>query len=417
MRKFIYIFISFVLGVVITLIITNLLNKTHNTTVKSETNEKKVLFWYDPMYPDTKFDAPGPSPFMDMDLVPKYAEDSSSENKEGIYIDPTQVQNLGLKTSEAKAGQLEFTRSLPAVINYNEHNLYIIQPRAQGFVEKIYPFTVGDKIKKGDKIAEITVPSWVEAQSEYILLKETNQNNAILESALERLRLLGMPNQAIELLKKEDKVQTKFTITAPIDGVITAFDLRSGMNFSTDATIATIQSINPIWINAYIPESISLHVNKNTKFSVDIPSLVGKNFKILKTQILPSADTASKSVMLRLEIDNSDERLKPGLNAYINLKTYGEEMLLIPSRALIDTGMEQRVITINKDGRFVPRLVKIGSESNGKMEVLSGLNDSEIVVETGAFLIDSEASISGALERMRGEKTKNMDMKNPHEGH
>ena len=131
--------------------------------VKTEKTEKtpperKVLFWYDPMKPDTKFDKPGKSPFMDMDLIPKYADENGEKNSDGIRIDPTQVQNLGLKTQKVTRGTLNYSQMIPANVSYNEYQFVIVQARSDGFVEKVYPLTIGDHVKKGTPLIDITIP-------------------------------------------------------------------------------------------------------------------------------------------------------------------------------------------------------------------------------------------------------------------
>ncbi|KDX40154.1 cation efflux system protein CusB [Escherichia coli 2-156-04_S4_C2] len=122
------------------------------------------------MKPDTKFDKPGKSPFMDMDLVPKYADESGDKSSGGIRIDPTQVQNLGLKTQKVTRGMLNYSQTIPANVSYNEYQFVIVQARSDGFVEKVYPLTIGDHVKKGTPLIDITIPEWVEAQSEFLLL-------------------------------------------------------------------------------------------------------------------------------------------------------------------------------------------------------------------------------------------------------
>lgn len=364
--------------------------------------EQKVLFWYDPMYPNTKFDKPGKSPFMDMDLVPKYAEDSgSNESKPGISIDPTQTQNLGLKTAKVRSGKLNYSLTVPGALSFNEYQYSIIQARAEGFVEQVYPLTIGDKVSKGTPLVDVTIPEWVEAQSEYLLLENTGASKAQLKGVLERLRLAGMAENDIASLKTNRKLQTHFQIKAPIDGVITAFDLRTGMNISKDKIVAQIQGIDPIWINAAIPESVAYLVNDNTQFDISIPAYPERVFQADKWTVLPSVDPTTRTLQIRIQLDNKDGHLKPGMNAWISFNSQSEQMLLIPSQAVIDTGDEQRVITLDQNGRFVPKRIHVFHESQQQTAVSSGLTENESVVTNGLFLIDSEANIAGALERMR----------------
>ncbi len=372
----------------------------------SPPSERKVLFWYDPMKPDTKFDKPGKSPFMDMDLVPKYADEGGEQQSEGVRIDPTLVQNLGLKTAKVSKGSLHYSQTIPANVSFNDYQYVIVQARAAGFVEKVYPLTIGDKVKKGTPLIDITIPEWVEAQSEFLLLSGTGGTPTQIRGVLERLRLAGMPEEDIQRLRSTRTIQTRFTIKAPIDGVITAFDLRTGMNISKDKVVAQIQGMDPVWISAAVPESIAYLLKDTSQFEISVPAYPDKTFHVEKWNILPSVDQTTRTLQVRLQVSNKDEFLKPGMNAYLKLNTKSQEMLLIPSQAVIDTGKEQRVITVDDEGKFVPKQIHVLHESQQQSGIGSGLNEGDTVVVSGLFLIDSEANITGALERMRHpEKT------------
>ena len=400
-----------ILGGSITAGIAFSISAAHSTTEAPATEQhRQVLFWYDPMYPNTRFDKPGKSPFMDMDLVAKYADEEGGEPPApGIRIDPTQTQNLGVKVESVRQGPLQYQRTFPANVSYNEYQFAILQARSAGFIEKVYPLTVGDKVRKGMPLVDMTIPDWVEAQSEYLLLQETGGTGTQTEGILERLRLAGMPDEAVRRLISSRKIQTRFTLKAPIDGVITAFDLRSGMNIAKDNVVAKIQGMDPVWITASVPESIAWLINDTSQFTFSVPAWPDKTLSVKKWSLLPSVDAATRTLQLRLEVDNPDETLKPGMNAWLKLNSHSQPMLLIPSTALIDSGAEQRVITVNSEGRFVPKLVEVFHESQGITAIRTGLTEGEKVVSSGLFLIDSEANITGALERMRTTG-------HPHEG-
>ncbi|HIH4310564.1 TPA: efflux RND transporter periplasmic adaptor subunit [Klebsiella pneumoniae] len=394
---------SMLIGGALTAALYARLSPPHSAAPAAE-QQRKVLFWYDPMYPNTRFDKPGKSPFMDMDLVPKYAdEEHAAAGAPGVRIDPTQTQNLGVKTAAVTRGPLRYAQTFPANIRYNEYQYVIMQARAAGFINKVYPLTVGDKVKQGTPLLELTIPDWVEAQSEYLLLQETGGTATQVEGILERLRLAGMPDDDIRRLKATRKIQTRFTLKAPIDGVITAFDLRAGMNIAKDNVVAKIQGMDPVWVSVAVPESIAWLIKDASQFSIQVPAWPGKTFRISKWTLLPSVDSATRTLQLRLQVNNPDEALKPGMNAYLQLTSESAPMLLIPSKALIDSGSEQRVITVDNEGRFVPKIVQVFHESAGVTAIRSGLQEGEKVVASGLFLIDSEANIAGALERMRAQ--------------
>ncbi|WP_049018196.1 efflux RND transporter periplasmic adaptor subunit, partial [Enterobacter cloacae] len=352
--------------------------KTENSA-----SERKVLFWYDPMKPDVKFDKPGKSPFMDMDLVPKYADENSEKSSAGIRIDPTQVQNLGLKTQKVTRGALNYSQTIPANVSYNEYQFVIVQARSEGFVEKVYPLTIGDHVKKGTPLIDITIPDWVEAQSEFLLLSGTGGTPTQIKGVLERLRLAGMPDDDIQRLRATRTIQTRFTIKAPIDGVITAFDLRTGMNISKEKVVAQIQGMDPVWISAAVPESIAYLLKNSSQFDISVPAYPDKSFPVEKWNLLPSVDQTTRTLQVRLQVSNKDELLKPGMNAFLKLNTQSPEMLLIPSQAVIDTGKEQRVITVDADGRFVPKKIHVLHESQQQSAIDTGLNEGDSVVVSG----------------------------------
>ncbi|MDR2056036.1 MAG: efflux RND transporter periplasmic adaptor subunit [Desulfovibrio sp.] len=362
--------------------------------------ERKVLYWYDPMYPGTKFDKPGKSPFMDMELVPRYAEDDEGT---GIRIDPGQTQNLAVRTEKAQRGRLVFSHEIPANVEFNAYQLAKAQPRADGFVEKTYALAVGDTVTAGQPLVDITVPAWAADQSEYLLLRSQKAAPDIIRGVRERLRLSGMPEDLLKAVDATGRVQTRLTVHAPLGGVITAIDAYPGMNVDKGMTLATIQGIDPVWVTADVPER-EIYLVSDKRMRVTIPAYPGRAFYAQSVTLLPKADQATRTVPLRLSLDNREGLLKPGLTASIRLRSDGGEDLLIPTQSLIDLGDEQRVIVRAADGSFVPRQVQVLRSAREKTAVLSGLDEGDEVVVSGIFLIDSEANLRGALDRMRRAK-------------
>ena len=369
-----------------------------STQQAGQTAERKVLYWYDPMYPGTQFEKPGKSPFMDMDLVPRYAEDGEGA---GIRIDPAQVQNLAVRTEKVERGVLSFARDIPANVEFNNYRLAKVQPRAEGFVEKIHSFAVGDAIKQGAALADITVPAWASDQSEYLLLKSQKADARIVSGVREKMRLTGMPEEMLAAVDKTGRVQTSLTLKSPVSGIITSLDVYPGMNVGKDMTIATVQGADPVWVTANVPERDIHLVNAKNRIRLSIPAYPEKVFQADSFTLLPKADQETRTVPLRLSVNNADGLLKPGMTASIRLRGNGEEALLVPTQSIIDLGHEQRVVTRAADGSFVPKQVQVLRSSREKTAIASGLEAGEEVVVSGLFLIDSEANLRGALERMR----------------
>ncbi|MDR1041766.1 MAG: efflux RND transporter periplasmic adaptor subunit [Deltaproteobacteria bacterium] len=361
---------------------------------------RRVLYWYDPMYPGTRFDKPGKSPFMDMDLVPRYADDSGGE---GVVIDPVQLQNLGVRTQKAELGRLAFSRDFPAEVDFNGYATARIQPRAGGFVSVTVPLAVGDRIAKGDGIAVVTVPAWASDQSEYLLLKSQKAGRSIIQGVREKMRLSGMPEEMLAEVDRTGQVQTELTVSSPVDGVVTELDVYPGMNVEKEMTLAVVRGTDPAWVTAWVPER-DLHLARG-RARLTLPAFPDRAFEIIELAVLPNADPATRAVPVRVSVKNPEGRLIPGMTARLRLRATEPEAVLVPTQSLIDLGEDdRRVLTRAPDGSFLPKRVTVGRSSRDRTQVLSGLEPGEEVVTVGLFLIDSEANLRGALERLRGDK-------------
>ncbi|MDR0356252.1 MAG: efflux RND transporter periplasmic adaptor subunit [Deltaproteobacteria bacterium] len=368
-------------------------------TAEPDDQGPQVLYWYDPMYPGAHFDAPGKSPFMDMDLVPRLAEAGSGR---GFAIDPGQVQNLGLKTTAVRRGRISFSRNVPADVAFNRYQEARVQSRAEGFVASAAKLAIGDKIEAGQVIAEITVPAWASDQSEYLLLKSQGAERRLIGGVREKLRLNGMPEEMLAEVDRTGAVQTNLSLRSPISGAITSLDVYPGMNVDKNMTLAVIQGFDPIWVTAEVPEN-DLSLALNGRARVTAAAWPGRVFEAEERSVLPMANKASRTVTLRLSVPNPEGLLKPGLTAYVRLRGSGPEGLIIPTQSVIDVGDEQRVVTRTPDGSFLPKLVSVAASAQGESVISAGLEEGDEVVVSSLFLIDSEANLSGALERMRRE--------------
>ncbi|MDR2422204.1 MAG: efflux RND transporter periplasmic adaptor subunit [Deltaproteobacteria bacterium] len=361
--------------------------------------ERQVLYWYDPMYPNARFEKPGRSPFMDMDLIPRYADEGQGE---GIRIDPTLTQNLGLKTALAKTGRLTYAREIPANVEFNGYQRARLQSRAEGFVAKTFNFSVGDLIKEGEAIAVVTAPGWASDQSEYLLLKSQKADRRIVAGVREKLRLGGMPEEMLQAVDQTGQAQTDLYIKSPVSGVVTALDVYQGMNVGKDMTLAEIQGFNPIWVTADVPElDLALAQGRARVTALAWP---GRAFESLGSVLLPQANKGARTVPLRLTVANPEGLLRPGLTASVRLRGQGPEGVLIPTQSLIDLGEEKRVIVVTHDGTFLPKAVKVGGSAREETLIAEGLEPGESVVVSGLFLIDSEANLAGALDRLSPNK-------------
>ncbi len=363
--------------------------------------DRRVLYWYDPMYPQQRFDKPGKSPFMDMQLVPKYAE----EGAEGtVRIDPRVVQNLGVRTAEARSGSLAPQLAAVGNVDWNERSVVLVQPRTGGFVERLHVRAPLDPVRAGDPLAEILFPDWAGAQAEYLALKRLAGPDVetLQRAARERLALLGMNEEQVAAVEREGKVQARITLRAPVSGIVAELGAREGMTVTAGTTLFRIASLGTVWVVAEVPEAQAGMLVPGERAEVRVPAYPDDAFTGRVNAILPEVNAATRTVRARIEVANPGGKLKPGMFATLTLSPRARAALLVPAEAVIRTGTRSVVIVAAGDGRFRAVDVEVGMEAGADAEIRKGLKAGDRVVVSGQFLIDSEASLRSTLARLEG---------------
>jgi membrane fusion protein, copper/silver efflux system len=366
--------------------------------------ERKVLYWHDPMVPGQRFDKPGKSPFMDMPLVPVYADGDDGESK--VSISPALQQNLGIRTAEVTRGTMMLAVEAVGNVTYNERDVALVQARSAGFIEKLHVRATLDAVTKDAPLAELFVPEWVGAQEEFLYVRARADTGLgeLLEGARQRMRLTGMPEDLIARVEALGQVQARVTLYAPITGVITELGAREGMSVMPGATLFRINGLDTVWVNAEIPESLAAGLQPGAAASARAAALPGAVFEGRINAMLPEVNAATRTIKARVELKNPGRRLMPGMFATIAfVPAPGEDLLRVPSEAVIRTGTRSVVIVAQGDGKFSPVNVQTGREAAGETEIPSGLEAGQRVVISGQFLIDSEASLKGVIARLGSE--------------
>jgi Cu(I)/Ag(I) efflux system membrane fusion protein len=362
--------------------------------------ERKVLYWYDPMYPQQRFDKPGKSPFMDMQLQPKYADEAGDDAS--VTISPRVVQNLGIRTAEAQPGSLAPKLTAVGSIAYNERSMVVVQPRVNGFIEKLHVRAPLDPVRKGDPLVDLLFPEWAAAQEEFLLLQRhaTPDADALKSAVRQRLRLLGMSDEQIAAVEREGKVQNRVTLRSPVSGIVAELGAREGMNAMAGTTLFRIAGLDTVWVIAEVPEVQAALVVPGNKVEVRVPAYPADAFAGTVGAILPEINPATRTVRTRIEVANHSAKLKPGMYANVSFASRGREALIVPSEAVIHTGERGVVILAEGEGRFRATEVETGMETGGHTEIRKGLKAGDRVVVSGQFLIDSEAGLRSAIQRL-----------------
>jgi len=369
--------------------------------------EKKILYWVAPMDANYRREKPGKSP-MGMDLVPVYAsEEDKSSKKKGkisVKIDPVVVNNLGVQISKVKQGDLSRELDTVAYVEYNEDNLSHVHQLSDGWIEKLYIKALGEQVNKGDLLYAIYSPELINAQEDY-LLSLKNKFKRVEKASKERLYSLGFIPSQIKRLKNSQKIQRTLKIYAKHKGIVTDLRIREGMYVKPQTIIMTLADLSSVWLMAEIYEKQASWVKNNDNVKVTLQSYPGQHWDSKVGYIYPEMDKQSRTIKVRIPMSNPEQLFK--LNMYAKVKIYTEKksnVLYIPTQSLIRSGNENRVIIQTAAGKFSPRTVEPGMESNGNIEIKSGLDKDEQVVVSGQFLIDSEASLKASLLRLTSKK-------------
>jgi len=367
----------------------------HSVASVAPKDDKPALYWYDPMYPQQKFDKPGKSPFMDMQLVPRYAEGTAAADTPAVQIDPRQTQNIGVRLASVSRGVLTSTLELSGILAFNDRDVAVVQARAAGFVERVYARASGDVLKAGAPLADLLIPEWAPAQEEFLSLRHSG-DSGLIAAARQRLRLSGMPTGLIQQMERSGRVQSVLTVTSPLSGALQSLEVREGMTLAAGQTLARINGLDQVWLQVAVPEAQGSTLAVGQTVQSRFVGLPGKTVDGTISAILPATAMDSRTVQVRVELPNPDGNLRPGMTAQVRLaRTSGQAVLQVPSEALIRTGKRVLVMLAEEGGRYRPVEVEVGVENQDQTVILGGLQEGQQVVASGQFLLDSEASLSG----------------------
>jgi Cu(I)/Ag(I) efflux system membrane fusion protein len=363
-------------------------------------SERKVLYWHDPMVPNARFDKPGKSPFMEMQLVPVYADE---EGGAAVKVSPTVSQNLGIRIGTVEKAVLQPRLSAVGSVAFDEALLEVVQARVEGYVTRLHVKAPLERVRRGQPLADIVAPAWLEAQEEYLALQDaqSGRGQAIREAARQRLTILGVPESTIRALDAQRKTNASATLRAPSDGVVTELGVREGAAFMPGAALFRINGLETVWVNAQIPEAQLSMLPMGSSVTARATAWPGAALEARVAAILPDVDPQTRTLPVRIVVENPQFKLAPGMFVSLDFSApAGQEQLVVPSEAVIMTGERNVVIVARDGGGFDVAAVTVGMEADGRTAILSGLEEGQSIVLSGQFLIDSEASLKSTVSRL-----------------
>lgn len=355
------------------------------------------------MHPEIIADEPGYCPICSMKLTPKK---NGAAPTGSLTIDPTTRQNMGLVTAAAMYQPL--TRHIHAFgrIDYAEPRVHAVNVKINGWIEHLYVDYEGERVYKGQPLLEVYSPDLVAAQKEFLIAHAAGDTSPggmtdLLQAARKRLQNWDISDDQIEQLLATGEVTRTLKIRAPADGVIIVKKVSEGDNLRPGAELYRIADLSSVWVVAHVYEQDLPFVKVGQPATVHMPNLPGEELEGTVSYVSSFLD-AGRQVEIRLDVPNSDYRLKPEMYAEVTLHAeLPSERLAIPRAAVINSGARQVVYVASGRDSFEPRVVTTGAIGDGDLvEVRSGLTDNEQVVTSGQFLLDSESRLNEALGGM-----------------
>ncbi len=358
-----------------------------------DSNSRKPLYWVAPMDANYRRDVPGLSP-MGMPLIPVY------ESSDTITVSPAIQQNLGLRTDVVV--REDFAPNIEAVgyTHWDQSSIHKLHARAEGWLEVFNLASEGDSVLAGDVLYELFSPALVSAQREYLSARASN-NASLGAVARERLMSLGFTGEQVATLEQTTRISNRLSVRAEKDAVVTQIGVREGSYVTPGTLIATLASLDTVWVEAEVFESLSTWVQVGQPAQISFTAFPGELWPSTVDYIYPNLNAVTRSLRVRFLVENGAAKLLPDMFTRVSIAGVPKRgVLTVPREAVIRSGNGDRVIQALGEGRFQPVVVRTGIANGTRLEILNGLGEGDTVVTSGQFLLDSEANGEQAFSRL-----------------
>lgn len=393
---------------------TQLAQGTPAASATTQNAPKKLLFYRNPMgLPDTS-PTPKKDP-MGMDYIAVYEgedEDAKEEQKGAneVKISSAKVQKLGVRSEVAQMRELNQTVRAVGRIEVDERKVVAVTAKFDGYVDTLSVNAIGQTVRKGQTLFEVYSPELISAQREYTIamqgLASLKQADASAQQSMQQLAdasLLRLKNwdvspAQIAALQSSGVSKPRIAFRSPVAGIVTEKKVLQGMRFTAGESLYQITDLSSVWLMADVPEQELALLRIGAKAELSLVAYPGQSFVGKVEFIYPNLNPQTRTVPVRIALENSKLMLKPAMFAQVELSVPSKtKVLTIPHSAVIDSGVRQLVLLVRGEGRFEPREVKLGARSRQWVEVLDGMKEGDQVVTAANFLIDAESNLKAAV--------------------
>jgi membrane fusion protein, copper/silver efflux system len=380
---------------------------------KKEEKLPDNVFYTCSMDPQIMEKKPGKCPICKMELT-KVTVDKNQMN--GLKMSDEQMELANVRTEEVDEGWIGEEKVLNAQIVANENYKQKISSRLDGRIEKLYFKNTGETVKQGDVLYEIYSEELLSTFREYVMaLEKENQSSDVQvdysklrEAAKNKLLLWGLTESQIKSLATSPETRPTVPILSKTNGTVTKINVKQGEYVTMGMDLFELTDFSNLWVEAQLFANEIQDFSYNDEAMVRISGIPDLDIKGKIDFILPELQPQSKVVLVRIGIPNKDLLLKPGMQAYITLKSNEHKALLVNANAVLEDSKGNSVWVKKNDGTFQIKMIEVGVENSGMFEVTSGLKQGDEVVVSGAYLLNSEYIFKKGASPMEGHDMSKM---------
>jgi Cu(I)/Ag(I) efflux system membrane fusion protein/cobalt-zinc-cadmium efflux system membrane fusion protein len=326
-----------------------------------------------------------------------------------VQLTPERMQSIGVKTGTAEYKQLADDIRATGTVDIDERLVSYVQVRFPGYVRKVYANATYQYVRKGEPLFTIYSPELVATQQEYLLARQNQKalsastvdgvasGAALLSAAAEqRLRQWEVPPSELQRLKQTGTPIADLTVNSPVSGYITEYNALPNMYVEPSTRLYTVADLSRVWVYAQVFQQDVGRLKPGDAVGITVDAYPGRTFHGNIDEILPQVDLATRTVRVRLVIQNPGLKLKPGMYVNCDLKSPLGRQLVVPASAIFQTGTRQLVFLNHGNGSLEPKEVLLGPRAGNDYVVLKGVSPHQKIVTSANFLIDSESQLQAA---------------------
>jgi Cu(I)/Ag(I) efflux system membrane fusion protein len=385
------------------------------STAASGSGEREVLFYRNPMNPTVTSPVPAKDE-MGMDYVPVYTDEAEGAARSGatVTIDPSIAQNMNVLTQVAERGDLVREIRTVGYLEYDQQKMVTVTTKYAGWIEKVFVNYVGEPVKKGQPLFEIYSPELVQTEQDLLSALDfakrmqgatedaRRRAEDLVEAGRSRLAYWDISPEQVERLEATGEVFRTLTVAAPSGGVVMKrMPALEGMAARPGMELFHIADLSSLWLSVEAFEDQIGWLEVGSMAEVSLSYFPRETFKGRVRFIEPQVNEKTRTIPLKLEVPNRKGRLRAGMYSTVRFRpVLARDAVLVPAAAVLRTGQRNLVVVAREGGRFTPREVQLGSEGEGRVEIVSGLDAGERVVTSAHFLIDSESNLQEAVQKL-----------------